>query len=94
MAKYTKKPVVIDAEKVSVLLKNAEKNWGELPDWVIENYEKGNILFGDKYVVINTSEGFMRGDYDDFIIQGVKGEIYPCKPDVFELTYDKYYEKL
>jgi len=89
MAKYIKKPVVVDAEKVSELLHDAEKNWDKLPDWIKENYEEGNILFGDNYVVVNTSEGIMRGDYDDFLIRGVKGEIYPCKPDVFELTYQK-----
>jgi hypothetical protein len=40
-------------------------------------------------LVIGTLEGVHRVDWNDWIIQGVKGELYPCKPDIFELTYDK-----
>jgi hypothetical protein len=36
-------------------------------------------------------EGEMRGDVGDWIIKGVKGEFYPCKPDIFEATYEKVY---
>lgn len=40
------------------------------------------------HIVIKTLEGFMRADLGDWIIKGVKGEFYPCKPDIFEQTYD------
>lgn len=40
------------------------------------------------YVVIHTLEGNMRGNPLDFVIRGVNGEIYPCKPDIFEATYE------
>jgi hypothetical protein len=40
-------------------------------------------------LIIATLEGAMRADVDDFIIKGIKGEFYPCKPDIFEQTYDK-----
>lgn len=39
-------------------------------------------------VVIETLEGTMRADPGDWIITGVKGEVYPCKPDIFEATYE------
>jgi hypothetical protein len=39
------------------------------------------------YIEIKTLEGVMRGDNGDIIIKGVKGEVYPCKPDIFDLTY-------
>lgn len=44
----------------------------------------------DKYVGINipTLEGVMRASEGDYIIKGVKGEFYPCKPDIFLATYD------
>src|SRR6185312_4620811 len=38
---------------------------------------------------INTLEGDMRANVGDFIIKGIKGEFYPCKPDIFEATYEK-----
>jgi hypothetical protein len=40
-------------------------------------------------VVIETLEGNMLASKGDYIIKGVKGEFYPCKPDIFELTYEK-----
>lgn len=40
------------------------------------------------YIFIETLEGAMRADSGDYIIRGVKGEFYPCKPDIFEATYD------
>jgi hypothetical protein len=39
-------------------------------------------------IAIKTLEGVMRGDMGDWIIKGVKGEFYPCKPDIFEATYE------
>lgn len=43
---------------------------------------------GNSYVVIPTLEGDHKASPDDYIIKGVKGEFYPCKPDIFELTYE------
>ena len=43
----------------------------------------------DEEVYIETLEGVMKADKGDWIIKGVKGELYPCKPDVFEITYEK-----
>ena len=40
------------------------------------------------YIEIKTLEGVMRASIDDYIIKGVQGEFYPCKPDIFHLTYD------
>lgn len=88
MAKYRKKPVVVEAEHVYKLLNNATQNWNELPQWVKDNYEKGNIVFLNNCLSIMTLEGRMKADYYDYLIQGVNGEIYPCKPDIFEKTYE------
>ena len=50
-------------------------------------------VIGEKeYCEIKTLEGIMTGSYGDYIIRGVRGEIYPCKPEVFEETYEKVEE--
>ena len=46
----------------------------------------------DKEMEIETLEGTMKANKGDWIIKGVKGELYPCKPDVFEMTYEKVNE--
>jgi hypothetical protein len=81
--KYRKKPVVIEAFQWRPLSSNAADK--AVPDWlVMSEYDlgPGNSLF------IKTLEGTMRADPDDWIIKGVKGEIYPCKPDIFAATYE------
>ena len=87
--KYRKRPVVIEAFKVSDLLNSAERNWKDLPDCIKALYEQGNFLFAASEIYINTLEGKMTAQYNDFIIKGVQGELYPCKPDIFEATYEK-----
>ena len=92
MAKYMKKPVVIDAWPVRNLLKAASENWAALPVSVNDAYEDGEVIFADDRVHITTLEGTMTGNSDDWIIRGVKGELYPCKPDIFEATYERVAE--
>lgn len=81
MAKYRKKPVVIEAVQIT-------------NDTFDHPHSNPNHLFAVVYdpvqrcVFINTMEGRMRGDLGDWIICGVKGELYPCKPDIFDATYE------
>lgn len=100
MPKYRKKPIVVDAYQVvepEKLLMNIDK----IPDWLRQEIEKGNLgniyllvsrHVGDKYakVTVNvvTLEGTMKVSPGDYIIKGVNGEFYPCKPDIFEKSYD------
>lgn len=86
--KYRKKPVVIEAVQVNEALHKAEKNWKALPTWLSSAYEKGGIVFEHDGISITTLEGTMKGDRGDWIICGVKGELYPCKPDIFDATYE------
>lgn len=90
MAKYKKLPVTIEAERVYKLLNLvSNNNWNELPGWVKDNYEKGNIVFLNNSLSIMTLEGRMNANYDDYLIKGINGEIYPCKPNIFERTYER-----
>jgi len=87
--KFRKNPIVVEVEKVSDILNWAEKSWDNLPDWIINHYNKGHIVFANNWIAIKTDEGPMNADYNDYIICGIMGEIYPCKPNIFKLTYEK-----
>lgn len=86
MAQYRKKPVVIEAFQW-LPSPNGHLFW---PDWFRQavNTEIASVQ-PDGSVQIKTLEGDHRGDIRDWIIQGVKGELYPCKPDIFEALYDQ-----
>lgn len=88
MAKFTKKPVTIEAWDAHQLMISARSNWDDLPQAIRDAYEKGDVLFHSEYILIKTLEGNHRADPSDKVIQGVKGELYPCKPDIFAMTYD------
>lgn len=85
--KFRKKPVVIEAWPVRELLSEARTTWNLPPD-VKRAYEAGNVLFFRTTIQIATLEGWMVADVDDWIIRGVKGELYPCSPDIFAVTYE------
>jgi hypothetical protein len=86
---FRKKPVLVQAVRTADVLRAAGGDWSELPEWLKAFYEAGNMLFLPGSVEILTLEGHMRAEAADWIIQGVKGEIYPCKPDIFEQTYER-----
>ena len=59
-----------------------------VPEWAEKSIEDGIMFYEDWDLFIKTLEGRMLADVGDYIIQGVQGEIYPCKPDIFKATYD------
>ena len=85
---YRKKPVVIEAFMYGIEPR---------PDWFNHKVTSNEIITyagtdmrdsSEYYCEIKTLEGVMRGNCRDYIIKGVQGEIYPCKPDIFEMTYE------
>jgi hypothetical protein len=82
MAKYRKKPVVIEAVQIIEGNEDAILAFMETTKCPFE-------IIAEHTIVIHTLEGDMTAIPGDWIIQGVKGEFYPCKPDIFESTYDK-----
>jgi hypothetical protein len=123
MAKYRKKPVVIEAvrwrgysnnlgitteppeQPIEITMDNMGGiKWDSLPKWLpkvglainpgdipsgqIPSVPVGAIFREGESLWIGTLEGSMRADPGDWIIQGIKGELYPCKPDIFAATYE------
>ena len=88
MPLYRKKPVVIHAERCATLIHDAATNWGALPPWFRDVYETGKIIIAANQIHIRTLEGVMTANSDDWVICGVKAEVYPCKADIFAETYE------
>lgn len=90
MAKYRKLPVTIEAEKVNELLYGFAHDFSKLPKWVIEAYDNMKITaITDNYFNVQTLEGVMLAGRDDYLVKGIDGELYPCKIDIFEKTYER-----
>lgn len=85
MARYRKKPVVIEAEQFWP----DKKPYPEGVEVFIAEPHHPSLMPGEvDFAIVRTLEGNMRVSSGDWIIKGVKGEFYPCKPDIFEATYD------
>jgi len=93
MTRYRKKPVIVDVFRLG---------YEPIPDWFMVGVsENQHILKTNKeeyfpyefdetaFAEIKTLEGIMTANNGDYVIQGVSGEVYPCKPDIFEATYEK-----
>jgi hypothetical protein len=80
--KFRKKPVVIEA----VLWDGTNGALEKIADLALDGGRRV-ALIGNK-LEIPTLEGVMTADFGDWVIQGVSKEVYPCKPDIFEMTYE------
>lgn len=89
MTKYRKKPVEVEAFKFYV---------DAFPDWFTNAVTENEVILHDcnhkksfkvSRCEIKTLEGTMVAHEGDYIVKGVKGELYPCKPEIFEATYEK-----
>lgn len=79
MPKFRKRPVVIEAFQYWI---------DSRPDWFTDKVSSNEITTHETHCEIKTLEGVMRGERGDYIIQGVRGEVYPCKSDIFNATYE------
>ena len=79
--KYRKKPVEIEARQLTPATREAIAEWVGGNAWYYASNGKGELY-------IETLEGTMVAEDGDFIIRGVQGEFYPCKPDIFAKTYE------
>lgn len=93
---YRKKQVVVEAFQMT---KERREDNGDWPSWLHQAWQKDSHEEGALYphenpynrrLRIRTLEGEQLVEHDDYIIRGVEGEIYPCKPAIFEKTYERY----
>lgn len=82
MGKWRKKPVVVDAFQFTGVHRD------DYPEWFINEIVRGRAWYVGEMASIGTLEGEMRASPGDYIICGVKGELYPCRPDIFAATYE------
>ena len=93
--KYRKKPIVIEAFQYDGNLKDQEGKY-YVPEWAVKAF-KVNVLFYDSAdsnsppceLFIKTFEGNHHVSVGDYIIRGIQGELYPCKPEIFKRTYEE-----
>lgn len=97
MYKYRKKPVIIEAFQMTKEHRGDNSKW---PVWLHKAWNKDHgegAVWPENYpdsdgkdrLLIGTLEGVRICDFDDYIIQGINGELDSCKPDIFEKTYEK-----
>lgn len=81
---YRKKPVVIEA----VQFDGTFQSMKEILQWSGNGIEEIQMAYDDYQLKIKTLEGVMIASKGDYIVKGVQGEFYPCKPDIFKETYE------
>lgn len=86
--KARKRPIVVD-----FFIWTGDENQTDDPEWALDALLRGDIRFENQgtpevKLIVPTLEGDMIANRGDYIIKGNKGEIYPCKPEVFESVYD------
>ena len=87
--RFRKKPVVVEAFQMTAENRESNIHW---PNWAHDAWQAGVIraVKGFSFpVLIKTLEGDHECGCNDWIIKGIKGELYPCKPDIFEATYEE-----
>ena len=89
MSRYRKKPVEVEARQLIDDLGNHIA----IVQWVRDNGQAAYVSPRGSHITVVTLEGNHRADIGDWIIRGVQGEFYPCKPDIFEQTYEAVEEQ-
>lgn len=83
--RFIKKPLEIEAFRFGL---------DTIPKWFFGEGIEIVETKDDYYCLVHTLEGTMRGEIGDYILKGIKGEIYPCREDIFNLTYEEVIEAL
>lgn len=94
--KYRKKPIVVEAFQLTEETRRNNYDW---PEWLHKAWQKERVELGSVCPWIPRSfegpleihtlgDGYVKCEIGDYIVRGVKGELYPCKPDIFMMTHD------
>lgn len=90
--KYRKKPIVIESMQLKRKVFDVIEKWINENNGIIHARNNGEFPEDSCYIEIDTLEGRIMANEFDYIIKGIKGEFYPCKPDIFEASYEKVEE--
>jgi hypothetical protein len=85
MPKFRKRPVEVEA----VQFIDSPESLSEILDWAGKAVVVDRLLSGRAHLYVRTAEGTMHVSLGDWVIKGVAGEFYPCKPDIFARTYER-----
>ena len=80
---YSKKPVTIEAIQLT------DDNHSEIIQW-LSSYDVESYTLNSSEFYVKTLEGDMKANVGDYIIKGIKNEFYPCREDIFKMTYDEH----
>lgn len=86
--KVRKKPIVVDATPISLILRVGRPNPDYLLDWVQDAIRDQKVRVYEDVVIVHTLEGNMRGTDGDYLMRGTRGEFYPIAGDIFQETYE------
>lgn len=86
-AAYRLRPIVVRAIRVADVLQLMTTDWPRLPSWVRDAHAAGGLIAERTRLYVRSAEGVRRAERHDWLIRGVKGELYPCHPDVFAEAY-------
>jgi hypothetical protein len=87
--RYRKKSVEVEAQQFTTNNEEGSPTMDAIVNWVNQGRNEGGAWHNGTDIFVATPEGQMRAGVGDWIIRGVKGEFYPCKPDIFEATYEE-----
>lgn len=85
MGRFRKKPVVLEARRFDAVTIDEQER---LADWCRGRLRGTRLPATERVIQIDTLEGEITASHGDWVIQGVKGEFYPCKPDIFDELYE------
>lgn len=88
--RWRKRPIVVEAQQYAGRGNMHPRYHGRVADWIWEAFAAGVLMptNGTDPLIVRTKEGDLIVSPGDWIVRGVQGELYPCKPDIFEATYE------
>jgi len=91
MSKYRKKPIVVEAFQYNESFVD-QNGKSRVPQWIVNNVCNGTLFFNDGFLYIRTLEGNMHVPIGNYIVMGVRGELYGVEPNIFAETYEEMKE--
>jgi hypothetical protein len=86
--RFRQRPVVIQALPVSEVIGLLERAPRALPRWAWEAFRAEDLILTHEGILVRTADGWVPGRPGDWLVRGVRGQVHPCRPDIFEASYE------